>query len=97
MTYGSCAASVARLDLTDLDPRRWGTTAVDTGSVCQHPIEQGGTHQVWLSMPVAIDVLPLLVHACSTTCLAALPAGGENHISSFHMGGRVEQPAADWD
>jgi hypothetical protein len=31
-------------------------------------------HQVWISLRIATDVLPLLVNACSDSCLQALPA-----------------------
>ncbi|WP_395358266.1 hypothetical protein ACHGLA_01040 [Streptomyces sp. YH02] len=32
-------------------------------------------HQVWISLRVATDVLPLLVGACSSACVAELPDG----------------------
>ena len=70
--------AVADLNLTELDPRRWGATAIRSCSVCDRPIKQGGLHQVWISLRVATDVLPLLVNACSVACVAALPRGAEN-------------------
>lgn len=89
--------SVADLDPGNLDPRRWGATTVHSCSVCDRPIEQGGLHQVWISLRVATDVLPLLVSACSSVCVAALSGGARNYIPSPHKGGRVDQPASDWD
>ncbi|MET7621919.1 leucine-rich repeat domain-containing protein [Streptomyces sp. NPDC005408] len=89
--------AVADLDLTKLDARRWGTTAIRGCSVCDRPIEQGGLHQVWISLQVATDVLPLLVNACSTACVSALPHGAEDYVRLPHKGGRVEQPPSDWD
>lgn len=89
--------SVAELDTAGLDPRRWGATAVHHCSVCEGPIEQGGLHQVWISIRVATDVLPLLVNACSSACVAALPDGAEDYIRAPHKGGRVDQPSSDWD
>ncbi|MFE4660563.1 leucine-rich repeat domain-containing protein [Streptomyces hydrogenans] len=89
--------SVADLDLENLDPRRWGVTAIHRCSVCNHPIAQGGLHQVWISLRVATDVLPLLVNACSAACVAALPGGAHDYIPTPHKGGRVDQPASDWD
>ncbi|MFF4352504.1 leucine-rich repeat domain-containing protein [Streptomyces sp. NPDC001530] len=89
--------SVAELDLADLDPQRWGATAIHHCSVCDRPIEQGALHQVWVSLRVATDVLPLLVSACSSACASALPAGAEGYIPSPHRGGRINQPASDWD
>ena len=85
--------SVADLTPTALDPCRWGTTAVRSCSVCDQPIELAGLHQVWISMRVATDVLPLLVNACSPACVAALPGGAEDHPRFPHTGGRRAQVA----
>ncbi|MFH9044310.1 leucine-rich repeat domain-containing protein [Streptomyces sp. NPDC017966] len=89
--------SVADLDPGNLDPRRWGATVTHSCSVCDRPIEQSGLHQVWISLRVATDVLPLLVNACSAACIAALPGGAHGYIPTPHKGGRVDQPASDWD
>ncbi|MGW7145376.1 leucine-rich repeat domain-containing protein [Streptomyces sp. NPDC054878] len=89
--------SVADLDLTQLDARRWGTTAIRGCSVCDRPIEQGGLHQMWISLRVATDVLPLLANACSAACVSALPSGAEDHVQLPHTGGRVQRPPSDWD
>ncbi|MFF7443284.1 leucine-rich repeat domain-containing protein [Streptomyces sp. NPDC008122] len=89
--------SVADLDLENLDPRRRGATAIHSCSVCDHPIARGGLHQVWISLRVATDVLPLLVSACSQACVDRLPDGAEGYIPAPHRGGRVDQPASDWD
>ena len=89
--------SVADLDLSALDARRWGTTAIRGSSVCNRPIKQGGLHQVWTSLRVATDVLPLLVNACSAACVSALPSGAEGYVQLPHTGGRIEQPPSDWD
>ncbi|MFJ6355189.1 leucine-rich repeat domain-containing protein [Streptomyces sp. NPDC092046] len=89
--------SVADLDLTALDASRWGTTAIRSCSVCDQPIRQHGLHQVWISLKVATDVLPLLVNACSATCIDALPQAAEGYVQFPHTGGNVDQPASDWD
>ncbi|WP_318218845.1 leucine-rich repeat domain-containing protein [Streptomyces sp. SCL15-6] len=89
-------ASVADLDLDDLDPRRWGATAIRNCSVCERPIEEE-LHQVWISLRVATDVLPLLVNACSSACVAGLPDGANDYIPTPHKGGRIDQPTSDWD
>ncbi|KKD06453.1 hypothetical protein [Streptomyces sp. WM6386] len=89
--------SVMELDTADLDPKRWGATAVRHCSVCARPIAQSGLHQVWISIRVAADVLPLLVNACSSACVAALPDGAEDYVRAPHKGGRVDQPPSAWD
>ncbi|MFD9444189.1 hypothetical protein [Streptomyces sp. NPDC060001] len=88
--------SAADLDLGTMDPRRWSATATHHCSVCDRLVEQGGLHKVWISLRVATDVLPLLVNACSSTCVAALPDGARDYIPT-PPGGRVDQPAPDWD
>ncbi|MFJ3528345.1 leucine-rich repeat domain-containing protein [Streptomyces sp. NPDC090132] len=83
--------------LAALDPKHWGTTAISTCSVCDGPVEGRELHQRWISLVVATDVLPLLVNACSTACLAAPPSGAAKHAPQPHIGGwDVAQPSADW-
>jgi hypothetical protein len=89
--------SVTDLGPERLDPGRWGATAVQGCSVCDGPIVQGGLHQAWISLRVATDVLPLLVNACSSECVAALPGGARDYIPTPHKGGRADQPPSDWD
>ncbi|MFI2207794.1 leucine-rich repeat domain-containing protein [Streptomyces sp. NPDC020192] len=89
--------SVADLDPGNLDPRHWGVTAIHSCSVCARPIEQSALHQVWISLRVATDVLPLLVSACTAACVATLPGGAHDYIPTPHKGGRVDQPASGWD
>ncbi|WP_330290332.1 leucine-rich repeat domain-containing protein [Streptomyces sp. NBC_00576] len=93
----SSAAENDLPDLAGLDPSRWGATAIRSCSVCDRPIEKGGFRQVWISLRVATDVLPLLVNACSSACVAALPGGTKDYSPSPHQGGQVDQPAPDWD
>jgi hypothetical protein len=64
-------------------------------SVCDGPCT-GPARQVWISLLVATDVLPLLVHACSQRCIDALPEPAENYVHFPHTGGpNLEQPARD--
>jgi hypothetical protein len=89
--------SVTNLDLGNLDPRRWGTATIHSCSLCDRPLEQSGLHQMWISLRVATDVLPLLINACSAACVDALPDGAHEYIPAPHKGGRIDQPASDWD
>jgi hypothetical protein len=62
-------------------------------SVCDAPISNSNLHQVWISLPVATDVLPLLVNACSQTCVDQLPRPPENYVQKPHRGGvKIQQP-----
>jgi hypothetical protein len=43
-------------------------------SVCRGPFTKNELYQRWISLAVATDVLPLLVHACSRECVQNLPS-----------------------
>ena len=62
-------------------------------SVCDGPFGDSPPQQAWISLRVATDVLPLLVHACSQQCLAKLPPSPEGYICGPHCGGlELKQP-----
>jgi len=66
-------------------------------SVCAGPLPQSEIHQAWISLRVATDVLPLLVHACSEECIASLPKPACGYLHRPHSGGLdLEQPPADY-
>ncbi|MFJ3235862.1 hypothetical protein [Streptomyces sp. NPDC086787] len=46
---------------------------------------------------MATDVLPMLVSACSSACVAELPEGEKDYNPTPHTGGRVDQPVSEWD
>ncbi|MFC8448277.1 leucine-rich repeat domain-containing protein [Kitasatospora sp. NPDC057223] len=76
------------------DVRRVGGGA-STCSVCDRVLD-GRARQVWISLRVATDVLPLLVNACSADCVKALPAAPRGYVRTAHRGGpAVVQPPAD--
>jgi hypothetical protein len=64
----------------------WGAEAVHMCSVCDQHIGPR-FHQVWISCGVGTDVLPLLVNACSTACIDALPSPARDHVQAAHTGG----------
>lgn len=73
------------------DPTTWGADPVRACSVCAGPVTE--LHQVWITLGVGTDALPLLVNACSTDCVAALPKPLEGYVPAPHTGGPdVEQP-----
>jgi len=63
-------------------------------SVCQSAFGRSGAIQRWISLRVATDVVPLLVHACSESCLAKLPTSANGYIPGTHEGslGVVQPP-----
>jgi hypothetical protein len=78
---------------TDLDPEIWGVDAIAACSVCSGPIDPARFRQVWISLRIATDVLPLLVNACSTACVQALPTPPDGYVQQPHTGGpHLQQP-----
>lgn len=79
------------------DPRVWGVEEIRACSVCSGPIDPARFRQVWISPGVATDVLPLLVNACSTACVRALPAPAGGYVPDAppgRPGGRAARPRA---
>ena len=68
-----------------------------TCSVCEAPLSHDQIHQAWISLWVATDVLPLLVHACSEKCIENLPKPAFGYVQRAHRGGlELEQPPANF-
>lgn len=66
-------------------------------SVCGGPFLLEGPQQVWISLWVATDVLPLLVHACSDGCITSLPKPAKGYVQRPHLGGLdLEQPPSSF-
>lgn len=64
-----------------------------TCSICSRPLEPETILRRWITLRVATDWLPLLVHACSSACVERLPAPAEDYVRVPHSGGReIEQP-----
>lgn len=65
-------------------------------SVCDGAFKDGEVLQRWISLAVATDVIPLLVHACSKDCITRLPTPAKNYVPYPHEGGPgIKQPAPD--
>ena len=61
--------------------------------VCGKRLTQEQVQQVWISLRVATDVLPLLVNACSSECIQKLPEPAYGYVDHPHAGGLdVKQP-----
>ncbi len=74
-------------------PSRVELVAPAVCSVCRSSFPPTGPIQRWISLGIATDVLPLLVHACSHKCLRNLPNTPDGYLSDPHEGGPgVKQP-----
>ncbi|MFM6907234.1 MAG: hypothetical protein ACKOUU_14695 [Acinetobacter tjernbergiae] len=66
-------------------------------SVCRAVPTDRDLNQIWLSLKVATDVVPLLVHTCSKECLQQLPKGHDEYLAEPHKGGLgLAQPPKHW-
>ncbi|MBI3221114.1 MAG: leucine-rich repeat domain-containing protein [Bacteroidetes bacterium] len=62
-------------------------------SVCKKEMAYDIVNQVWISLRVGTDVLPLLANLCSTECEAKLPQPPKGYIQNPHKGGaQLKQP-----
>jgi hypothetical protein len=88
--------STKGLELENLTPKIWGADSIKTCSVCNRSLENSGLHQVWITLLVATDELPLLVNACSEDCIRRLPQPASDYfdyVPKPHKGGLdVKQP-----
>lgn len=56
-------------------------------SICRKETTYKYTNQMWISLKVATDVMPLLVNSCSKACSERLPTPARNYIQKAHKGG----------
>jgi hypothetical protein len=84
------------ITLDDLEPGVWGAAAVRSCSVCDRSFDADELRQVWISLHVSgLDIMPLLVNACSADCVGALPEPAAGHVQYAHTGGpSLDQPPA---
>lgn len=62
-------------------------------SICKKQIANDDVNQLWISLRVGTDVLPLLVNSCSKQCEEKLPKPPENYVQFAHKGGSsLQQP-----
>ena len=67
-------------------------------SVCRGALGPQNTIQVWITLRIATDVVPLLVHACSKRCVDALPTPPVGYVDRAHKGGLglAQPPGSDF-
>jgi hypothetical protein len=62
-------------------------------SVCGKTMTYEQTNQLWISLWVGTDVLPLLTNLCSSECEHKLPKPPEDYVQFAHKGGsELKQP-----
>jgi hypothetical protein len=83
-------------DLTHSDnAEALAVLAPSSCSVCRSPFA-GSFVSRWITLVVGTDWVPLLVNACSTACIEALPTPAEGYVQHPHTGGsKLVQPPAD--
>ena len=69
----------------------------DICSVCNMAVGFDNLTQYWVTLKVATDVVPLLVHTCSAACLNRIPQSPDDYVQGYHQGGcLIAQPKADY-
>lgn len=58
-------------------------------SICRKEITYAETNQLWITLRIATDTVPLLVNSCSVECENLLPKPPENYVQHAHKGGSV--------
>lgn len=92
-----------RLPFPDLTKERVEFTGCETTcGICEKIQKDTLFEQYWISLQVATDVVPLLIHVCSETCYLAIPAGAKHYLDEPHKGGLSQKqppkgfPEAKW-
>lgn len=67
-------------------------------SICRKEMSYDQTNQLWISLWVGTDVMPLLVNLCSQDCENKLPQPPEDYTQYAHKGGAdLQQPLNEWE
>lgn len=56
-------------------------------SVCRKQLGPNSARQVWISLRIGTDVLPLLTNVCSNDCVRRLPPPARGYVDHPHTGG----------
>ncbi|OZG71064.1 hypothetical protein BTA51_23470 [Hahella sp. CCB-MM4] len=77
----------------DRNPVRYAQETVKC-SICDKEMSYDKTNQLWVSLRVGTDVIPLLINCCSEKCERQIPSPPENYVRFPHKGGSsLEQPS----
>jgi hypothetical protein len=65
-------------------------------SICRKEMSYEDTNQLWISLQVGTDILPLLANLCSKECESKLPQPPQGYVPYAHKGGAgLVQPSDD--
>lgn len=74
------------------NPIRYFSDTVNC-SVCNKTMTYEQTNQLWISLKVGTDILPLLTNLCSKECESKLPIPPKDYVQFTHKGGAdLKQP-----
>jgi hypothetical protein len=74
------------------------TIMPQTCSVCDQPFREDRVQLLWTTQRIATDVVPLLIHSCSSQCASRVPDSPEGYYPRpHHGGGGVGMPDPDFD
>jgi hypothetical protein len=74
------------------NPVRYSGDTVNC-SICNKTMTYEQTNQLWISLNVGTDILPLLTNLCSKECENKLPIPPKNYLQFAHKGGAdLKQP-----
>jgi len=68
-------------------------------SVCEKKITHEETNQMWITLRVGTDTIPMLANLCSKECELKLPEPAKGYVDKPHKGGAdLKQPTrAEWE
>ncbi len=79
----------------DRNPVRYTQESVKC-SICDKEMSYDKTNQLWTSLRIGTDVVPLLINSCSEQCESQIPSPPENYVPYFHKGGSsLKQPLTE--
>lgn len=80
----------------DSNPVRYFGDKVNC-SVCKKEMTYKETNQLWITLRIGTDIVPLLTNLCSKNCEDTLPKPPENYVQYPHKGGSdlVQPPDED--
>jgi len=73
------------------------TLLPSTCSICDRPFGDVTPQLYWITLPVATDVVPLLVHSCSNDCTLSIPQPPKGYFQRPHKGGGGVGMPNPWD